>query len=144
MEVRFNRVVSTCDAIAKHSFADLSLSQILPMLDEETGVEPRILSASIADPYLLLIRDDSSAFIAHMDSNNELEELERGDKLTSTKWLTGCLYTDKSSIFAKSQPRSETKSGENVVMFLLSAAGALHVGFSLINAALESYLTHSP
>lgn len=102
---------------------DLGLSQILPMLDEETGAEPRIVSASIADPYLLLIRDDSSAFIAHIDSNNELEELEKeSGPLTSTKWLTGCLYADKSGLFSEGDGPAE-----NIIMFLLSSAGSLSV-----------------
>ena len=60
------------------------------MLDEETGLEPRAISASLADPFILLIRDDSSAFIAQMDKNLDMEELDKMDGLlTSTRWLTG-------------------------------------------------------
>jgi hypothetical protein len=58
-------------------FLDLGLAQILPMYDDDTGAEPRIVSASFADPYLLLFRDDSSIFVAQCDDNNELEEIER-------------------------------------------------------------------
>lgn len=101
------------------------------MLDEETGVEPRVITASIADPYLLLIRNDSSAFVAHMDNNSELEEVEKGDSLTSTKWVTGCLYADKSGTFSETQSNGDAKSGENVLMFLLGATGALHVSSPL-------------
>jgi cleavage and polyadenylation specificity factor subunit 1 len=108
---------------------DLGLAQILPMLDEETGAEPRAISASIADPFLLLIRDDSSVFIAQIDSNNELEELEKEDtKLLSTKWLTGCLYKDTHGVFADEKPDKTAKAEESIVMFLLSSSGALHVG----------------
>lgn len=98
------------------------------MVDEETGAEPRVINASIADPYLLLVRDDSSVFVAKMDKNLELEELEKeDDTLVSTKWLTGCLYEDDTGIFAKIQTDRGAKPGENVVMFLLSGHGALHV-----------------
>lgn len=98
------------------------------MLDEETGAEPRVVSASIADPFLLLIRDDSTPFIAQIDSSYELEELEKQDKvLQSTKWTTGCLYKDKTGVFAEEQPDAGAKPAESILMFLLSASGALHV-----------------
>lgn len=113
---------------------DLGLAQIIPMYDDDTGAEPKIISASFADPYVLLLRDDSSIFVAQCDADNELEEIEReDDALLSTKWLTGCLYDDTSRIFApahvKKDQEQEKKSGENVMMFLLSAGGALHVSF---------------
>jgi cleavage and polyadenylation specificity factor subunit 1 len=93
------------------------------MLDEETGAEPRIISADIVDPYLLLMRDDTSVYIAHIDKNNELEEVEKEDEaLVTTKWVSGCLYHDQAGIFGKGN-----KAGEDILMFLLSASGALYV-----------------
>jgi hypothetical protein len=107
---------------------DLGLAQILPMYDDDTGAEPKIVSASFADPFVLLLRDDSSIFVAQCDDNNELEEIEReDDTLLATKWLTGCLYTDLTGVFAGVDTAKGRKAGENVVMFLLSAGGALHV-----------------
>ncbi|KAI1282991.1 CPSF A subunit region-domain-containing protein [Xylaria sp. FL0933] len=107
---------------------DFGLSQIVPMLDEETGAEPRIDYASIADPYILLVRDDTSVFIAKIDNNLELEELEKDDtSLTSKKWITGCLYEDKFGVFLRNLNDKGTKYGENIVMFLLSKTGALYV-----------------
>jgi cleavage and polyadenylation specificity factor subunit 1 len=97
------------------------------MLDEETGFDPRVISASIADPYLLLIRDDSSAYVAQIDKNNELEEIEREDKaLATTKWLSGCLYQDHSRLFSEQAEKNQTP-GDTIILFLLSAAGALYV-----------------
>jgi cleavage and polyadenylation specificity factor subunit 1 len=98
------------------------------MLDEETGAEPRAVSASIVDPYLLIIRDDASVFLAQIDSNNELEEIEKTDSgLTSTKWAAGCLYKDTKGVFQPKQGDSAKKPSEDVLMFLLNTAGALHV-----------------
>jgi cleavage and polyadenylation specificity factor subunit 1 len=98
------------------------------MLDEETGAEPRIVSASIADPFLLLVRDDSSIFVAQIDVNNELEEVEReNDGLLANKWLTGCLYTDTRGVFANLQNDKDTRFHDTVLMFLVNASGALHV-----------------
>ncbi|EAA35373.3 protein cft-1 [Neurospora crassa] len=106
---------------------DLGLSQIVPMLDEETGAEPRVRTASIADPFLLLIRDDFSVFIAEMSPKLlELEEVEKEDQiLTSTKWLAGCLYTDTSGVFADETVGKGTK--DNILMFLLSTSGVLYI-----------------
>ncbi|KAI1193251.1 CPSF A subunit region-domain-containing protein [Nemania serpens] len=107
---------------------DFGLSQIVPMLDEETGAEPRIEYASIADPYILLIRDDASIFIAKMDNNQELEELEKDDTaLTSKKWITGCLYEDQFGVFLRAPSDKGTKAGDHILMFLLSKTGALYV-----------------
>jgi cleavage and polyadenylation specificity factor subunit 1 len=98
------------------------------MLDEETGAEPRVVNASIADPYLMLVRDDSSVCVVKIDKNLELEEIDKEDAtLQSTKWLTGCLYEDTTGIFAEVPTDKGAKSGENVFMFLLSSSGALHV-----------------
>lgn len=97
------------------------------MLDEETGAEPRIEYASIADPYILLIRDDASIFIAKMDNNQELEELEKDDTaLTSKKWITGCLYEDQFGVFLRAPSDKGTKAGDHILMFLLSKTGALY------------------
>lgn len=109
-------------------FPDLGLIQILPMLDEETGAEPRAVSASIVDPYLLIIRDDGSVFLAQIDSNNEIEEMEKAESsLTSTKWVAGCLYRDTKGIFQSSDGETAKTTSEDVMMFLLNSAGALHV-----------------
>lgn len=100
------------------------------MADEETGAEPKIVSASIADPFLLLCRDDASIFVARCDESNDLEELEReDDTLLSTQWLTGCLYTDNNNVFAPPTADKRRKFGENIMMFLLSTGGALYVSF---------------
>jgi len=98
---------------------------ILPMQDEETGAEPRVLHASISDPYLLLIRDDASILIAKMNSDDELEEVEKPESaLTLTKWISGCLYHDTTATFGE----VKAKGGEkNIFMFLLSNVGSLQV-----------------
>ncbi|KAM0329407.1 hypothetical protein ACHAQA_004714 [Verticillium albo-atrum] len=119
---------------------DLGLSQILPMLDEETGAEPRVISASIADPYLLLLREDSSILVAQITNHNELEELEKeDDTILSTKWLSGCLYKDVRGLFAPVQTDKGSSTSESVFMFLLNAAGALYI-YALPNLSKPVYV----
>lgn len=133
-----------CSPVEKLTNApDLSLSQIIPMLDEETGAEPRVNSASIADPYLLLVRDDASIYVAEIDNNLELEELEKESKaLLTTKWLAGCLYIDTTKVFAEEVAAKKNKPKDSVLMFLLSAGGALHVRNPLL-FRLVAWLTCS-
>ncbi|KAK0391689.1 hypothetical protein NLU13_1188 [Sarocladium strictum] len=121
------RIVQALKSEVRVYDGDLGLTQILPMLDEETGAEPRVLSASIADLHLLLLREDHSILLAAMDSSNlELEEVEKADSvLSSTKWTAGCLYTDVKGTFR--QGDGPEKSISSVFLFLLSSTGALHV-----------------
>jgi hypothetical protein len=124
----FQKTKSRTNCWPRRGYLDLGLAQILEMEDEDTGAEPNIVSASIADPFILLIRDDASIFLAMIDDSYDLEEVERvDDALLSTKWLTGCLYADNTGAFATIQSDKGQKDGENIMMFLLSAGGALHV-----------------
>ena len=110
---------------------DFGLAQILPMFDDETGAEPKIVAASIVDPYILLIRDDASIFVALCDSDNDLEEVEReDDRLLTNKWLSGCLYNDSTGIFAEAESKNEATSNGTVLMCLLNGEGALYVSGS--------------
>ena len=112
---------------------DFGLSQIVPMLDEDTGAEPRVNSASIGDSFLLLVRDDASIFVAKLDKNLELEELEKEEgQITSTKWAAGCLYEDKSGVFTSSRNDKGAKASDNIMMFLLSKSGCLYVRVSYV------------
>ncbi|KAH6692672.1 CPSF A subunit region-domain-containing protein [Plectosphaerella plurivora] len=122
------RIIQVLKSEVRCYDGDLGLSQILPMLDEETGAEPRVISASIADPYLLLVREDSSILVAAIDKNNELEEVDKVDEtLTSVKWLSGCLYKDTHGVFSPLQTDKGSTDAEDVFMFLLSATGALYI-----------------
>lgn len=98
------------------------------MYDDDTGCEPKIVSASFADPFILLLRDDFSIYVAQCDENNELEEIDKIEKsLMSTKWLSGCIYTDLAGVFTKSRPKKNSNVKANIFMFLLSTSGALYV-----------------
>ena len=88
------------------------MDQILPMEDEESGDELRIINASFADPYLLILREDSSVKILKASGDGELEDVE-ATGLSSTKWLSASLF--KSATFTE------------VFAFLLTPEGGLHV-----------------
>lgn len=97
---------------------NLGLSQIIPMTDEETDAELKIIHTSCCDPYLLVIRDDSRVQVLQVDKNGDVEPLEPDEPaLTEQKWLSGCLYN---GVLGDGKPAA----------FLLRDDGSFHI-FSL-------------
>lgn len=122
------RIIQVLKSEVRSYDGDLGLAQIIPMYDDDTGAEPKILSASFADPYLLLVRDDSSIYVAQCDQSNELEEIEKLEKsLQTTKWAAGCLYNDHTGVFTLEQADKKIASKQNVLLFLLSVDGGLYI-----------------
>lgn len=74
-----------------------------------------VVHSSFSDPYLLIIRQDSSLQILEVDKSGDLDEVERGDAILAQKWLSGSLY------------KSEATS-DKVLAFLLNGDGGLSVG----------------
>ena len=93
---------------------DLGLSQIYPILDETTDEEMTVVHSSFCDPYLLVIRQDSSLQVLAVDDSGDLDEVERGIAVQEQKWLSGSLYR---SAF----------TDDKVFAFLLDAKGGLNV-----------------
>ncbi|KAF2281188.1 uncharacterized protein EI97DRAFT_389622 [Westerdykella ornata] len=92
--------------------SELNMDEIIPIEDEETGTELRIISANFADPYLLLLLENSSIKIFKAGSGGEVEEVECSN-LTSVKWLSASLY--KSNLIT------------GIFAFLLTPEGALKI-----------------
>lgn len=93
---------------------DLGLSQIFPISDEDIDEERTIVSASIVDPYVAIVRDDSSIVVLQTDGNGEIDEIEKGDALLATTWLSASIY------------RGKGNDGQ-ALLYLLSAEGGLYV-----------------
>lgn len=101
------------------------------MTDDITGTESKVISASFADPYVILIRDDFSILVLKADEKGDLDEVEQGDLVLGPKWLSGSLFEDSNDIFRlETDDDSEDEAG-NVLAFLLSKGGGLHVSFTI-------------
>lgn len=98
---------------------DLGLSQIYPMVDEETDQELKIIHSHLLDPYVLLIRDDSSVLVLKVDAKGELDEVEKGDVVATSKWLSGCIH--------------KPEIGEEILLYLLNTKGSLSVSILLLS-----------
>lgn len=106
---------------------DFGLAQIYPLTEEESNTESKVISASFSDPYILLVRDDSTVTILTSDESGDLDEVERGEHLKKGKWPSGSLYEDANdSLRLEYGDDSEDEAG-NTLMFLLSSAGGLQV-----------------
>ncbi len=97
------------------------------MADEATGAEPRILSASFSDPFVLLVRDDESILVLRADESGELDEVEQGDNLRQNAFRAGSLYEDANDVFRLESDAEIEDDAGNVLMFLLTVAGGLQV-----------------
>lgn len=95
---------------------NLDLSQIIPMADEETDAELRVVAVSFCDPYVLVIRDDSSIQVLQIDRSGDVEPLDDTEGAKAHKWLSGCLYAG-----------GDVTEGGVCCAFLLGEDGALHV-----------------
>lgn len=101
------------------------------MTDDITGAEPKVVSASFADPNVLLVRDDASVMVLRADESGDLDEIERGPAILEPRWTSGSLYEDSNDVFRlETDDDSEDEAG-NVLAFLLSEAGGLQVRLML-------------
>lgn len=93
---------------------EFNMEQIIPASDETTEVELKNIGACFCDPYVLLLRDDSSIAIHQADKNGELEPLDRGDGILASRWLSACLY-------------KSAETDDKTLLFGLTGEGQLRV-----------------
>lgn len=137
------RVVQVVSEQVRVYDCDLQLAQIIPMFNEDTGEEgPNVVRARVYDPYVLLVRIDGSVVIYRVHKGNlELVEEERGDRLKSSKYSSGCIYAAKKGelhpVAAVSEENEEKKKAQEeeeeeteYVLFLITFEGCLQVRFS--------------
>ncbi|KAL1965959.1 hypothetical protein VTN77DRAFT_4899 [Rasamsonia byssochlamydoides] len=117
------RVVQVLKGEVRIYDINLGLAQIYPVWDEDTSDERIAVSASFADPYLVILRDDASILLLQADESGDLDELPVNDDITSQNWLSGCLYADDSGMFST----VETGFQGNIHLFLLNAECKLFI-----------------
>ncbi|KAI4267389.1 MAG: hypothetical protein L6R38_008283, partial [Xanthoria sp. 2 TBL-2021] len=122
-----SRIVQVLASELRTFDTDFSLAQIFPMTDEATGAEPRILSASFSDPFVLLVRDDESILVLRADESGDLDEVEQGDNLKQKGFRAGSLHEDANDVFRLESDAEIEDDAGNVLMFLLTVAGGLQI-----------------
>jgi cleavage and polyadenylation specificity factor subunit 1 len=105
---------------------DFGLAQIWPIVDEETLAYAKAISASFADPYVLILKDDYSILLLKTDKKGELDEIDLGPHLIDGKYISGSLYSDRQGLFARHDGQSLPNAIEAwCLVALLSPDGAL-------------------
>lgn len=98
------------------------------MSEDPTPDDPKVIAASFAETYVLLILDDSSLRILKADDAGDLEDVEQSDVLSKGKWVSGSLFDDSNDVFRlESDVEDEEGEGGSMLMFLLTTEGGLQV-----------------
>ncbi|KAF7117248.1 hypothetical protein CNMCM5793_006004 [Aspergillus hiratsukae] len=121
------RVVQVLRNEVRSYDTDLGLAQIYPVWDEDTSDERMAVSASLADPYIAILRDDSTLMLLQADDSGDLDEMELNDSAREGKWRSCCFYWDKAEIFASTGPASKQRTDCELFLFLLSIDCRLHI-----------------
>lgn len=103
------------------------MSQIYPVWDEDTSDERVAVSASFLDPYLVIIRDDSSVLLLQADESGDLDEISVTNEISSSQWRSGCLYRDNTQSFSVTGSSSNASIEGEAILFLLNMEYKLSV-----------------
>lgn len=127
--INIPRLTKACRSIYADNQADFSLTQIVPLNEDAVDNAPQVVAASVAEPFILLVRDDNSILLFRADETGDIEEVTRPDGLIETAWQSGALYDDADDAFhlpLEIEGAEEDEVG-TVLMFLLGSDGSLFV-----------------
>lgn len=97
------------------------------------------VSASIADPYLAIIRDDSSLLLLQLDESGDLDEVEVTEQdVAARKWLSASLYSDKNGFFTLTGRKTGNSALSSTLLFLLSVDHQLFVSLQWLSSDLSA------
>ena len=110
------------------TLVDFSLAQIWPLYEDPSDDDPKVVFASIAEPYVLLIREDNTIVVLKENDSGELERIEEDEGLAKTRWQSGALFDDVDDAFhlANETVDDDDEAG-SVLLFLLGTDGSLQV-----------------
>lgn len=120
--------------------AEFGLAQIWPIGDEDDGIDAKAASASFSDPYVLIVKDDSSLLLLKTDRSGELDEVELPSRLMESKFLSAVLFHDVRDTFDTRRfydnTLDETKAGQ--MLAVLSGDGSIGL-YSLPNLSIQIF-----
>lgn len=105
--------------IRTYDSKDLALSQIIPMVDDETDAELSIMHISLADPWISVLRDDGSLLVLRVDEQGDVEPLDLPPSLVGSdrSWQSSCIYAG-SLIDGLTEPALVTFNNSNGLQIL--------------------------
>ncbi|KAE8320845.1 CPSF A subunit region-domain-containing protein [Aspergillus sergii] len=115
-----NRVVQILRSEVRSYDGDLGLAQIYPVWDEDTSEERMAISSSLVDPYVAILRDDSTLLLLQADDSGDLDEVELNEQMANSKWTSCCLYFDKTGIFSSISATSDELAQNSMTLFIMT------------------------
>ncbi len=103
--------------------SDFGLSQIFPIMDEEEGQTARAIRASFVEPFIVLLKDDSTLTLLKADSKGELEECDLPESLSAGNFSSVWLYLDRPDFFQASRFQKSKSLDTNILLLLLTKDG---------------------
>lgn len=92
----------------------------------------------MTDPYVAILRDDSTLLLLHVDDSGDVDEVEMPDNMAAHKWLSSCLYLDKTGVFASNTDTKGSRQND-MFLFLLGQDCRLFVSASSANVEPVTY-----
>ena len=119
--------------------AEFGLAQIWPVSDEDDSMEAKAAIASFADPYVLIVKDDSSLLLLKADRSGELDEVEAPTRIEDTKAISAVLYEDTLDTFDSKRYYADAEVDANPqLLVLLGVEGSLGL-YSLYDLNIQLF-----
>ncbi|RPA88221.1 hypothetical protein BJ508DRAFT_410087 [Ascobolus immersus RN42] len=123
------RIIQCCETDIRCYDCDFQLIQILAVSDgliTDGMAEPTIISASFADPFVLVVLDNGSVIIYQCDEQTlELEAITVSEHVKTSKYTSGSLYKAKPGQFLP--VNDDEERSQDHLCLLLSEAGTLEI-----------------
>lgn len=110
------------------------MAQIYPVWDEDTSEERMAISSSLVDPYVAILRDDSTLLLLQADDSGDLDEVELNEQIANSKWTSCCLYFDKTGIFSSISATSDELAQNSMTLFLMTQDCRLFVSYGMVSS----------
>lgn len=109
-------------------------------MDEEAGTDAKATSASVVDPYVLIVKDDSSLLLMKADRSGELDEAELPARINGQKAISAVLFDDVMDTFDSRRFYDNTPGSHNVgsILAILGMDGSLGL-YSLPNLSVQIF-----
>ena len=105
--------------------SEFGLSQIFPIVDEEENQTARAVRASFVEPFIILLKDDSSLTLLKADTKGELEECDLPPTLSANNFGSAWLHLDRDDFFLSSRFQKNKSPDNNILLLLLTKDGVL-------------------
>ena len=109
-------------------------------MDEEAGTYAKAASASFADPYLLIVKDNSSLLLMKTDETGELDEVEIPSRIIEPAVLSAVLFEDTLNTFDTRRFYDVGTGNDNFgrILAVLGTDGSLGL-YSLPNLSIQIF-----